>query len=586
MPLKLQEHLIKCRDDFKSFVDDIFLGEKEKNQPFHDELDDLISQDFTSDDPLQKFFSVITMPRDHGKSKHLSVAYPLWKIAKNHDLKILAISRAAGITEAFLSEIVSNVERNDKYKEWAKFIDPEGNGVIPRTKLGQKRSDDWSGSSITIERETHSKDPTICATGLFGQILSRRADIVILDDVVDQSNSMTELQRRKVIDWIETTVIPVLVPGGVLIYLGNTWHTEDVVSKFMVDPRFQVTKRLGAIVHEADRQDLWQQWASIMLNITIQPRLRKAAADDFYNKNKIEMDKGAETLWPSRYPYSNLYFMRLLNPYMFSRMYQCDPSNRPDQVIKDEWIDKALAKGRKLRFQDMPHPLNHVEVSAGGMDLAISQEEAADDTALVYLDVIRHGYDGVEDGDYLIRQIHRGHFTPNEQRQVAKTGWASHGLQTIRVESVGYQKSLVIDLANDSVPVRAYNTGSEKFDPEIGINSFAVVMELGKVVIPSDPTDARTIELASKLSNEMRAFPDGHTGDSLMALWFAFSEVRELMGDRIIVPGMNAASPINDSPLVQTQEQREPFEKLADKAAVMEQDYERSNFQRMMRSRR
>jgi hypothetical protein len=297
------------------------------------------------------------------------------------------------------------------------------------------------------------------------------------------------------------------------------------------------------------------------------------------------MDKGAEVLWKERYPYSDLYFMRMLNPYMFARMYQCDPTNRPDQVIKDEWIDAALKKGKHLKFQDFPHPDNKVEVSAGGMDLAISQEEMADDTALVYLDVIREGYNGVEDGDYLIRQIHRGHYTPNEQRQIAKTAWATHGMQTIRVESNSYQKSLTIDLANESVPVRAYNTGGEKFDPEIGINSLAVIMELGKMVIPSDPTDARTLDLASKLTNEMRAFPDGHTGDSLMALWFAFSEIRELMGTRVIVPG-TTLSTLKDSPPVETAEQRAPMEKEADKAAIMEQEYERSNFQRLMRSRR
>ena len=37
----------------------------------------------------------------------------------------------------------------------------------------------------------------------------------------------------------------------------------------MQDPRFIVQKRQGAIIREADRQDLWQKWGSIMLNVTI-----------------------------------------------------------------------------------------------------------------------------------------------------------------------------------------------------------------------------------------------------------------------------------------------------------------------------
>ena len=583
---KLDAYTRLISDKFRIFVRDI-LGLD--NQPFHDEIDDEIAQELSTESAgfqmIQRFFSVLTFPRDHGKSKHLSVAYPLWRLGKNHNLRILIISRTAGIAESFLSEIVSNIERNDKYKAWARRIDPTGQGVIPRLKAGRKTQEDWSGSSITIDREdVGMKDPTIAATGLFGQILSRRADIILLDDVVDQQNSETEHQRNKVKDWIETTVLPVLVPGGTLIYLGNTWHQDDVVSKFLNDPRFIVQKRQGAILKEAERQDLWQQWGAIMVNITIPPKERFRQAQEFYNAHKADMDKGAEVLWPERYPYSRLYFERLLNPYVFARMYQCDPSNRPNQKIKDEWIQAAMEKGKHLRFQDMPHDKNYLEVSAGGMDLAISQEESADDTALVYLDLVRDGYDGVQSGDYIVRQIHRGHLTPNEQRGYAKTAWAVHGLQTIRVESVGYQKSLAIDLSEDGVPVTAYHTGGEKMDPEIGVNSLAVIMELGKMVIPSDPTDPRTVMLANQLANEMRAFPDGHTGDALMALWFAFSEIRELVGSRILVPGTQLST-LKDSPPLETPEQRVEGEKKADIALTLEQEAERSEFKRLMNRR-
>lgn len=556
------------------------------NEPFHEDLDDDISQRFSPLDAaykmIKRFFAVITYPRDHGKSKHLSVAYPLWRIAKNHNLRILLISRTANVAESFLSEIVSNIERNQKYGDWARAIDPMGDGVLPRKKASRNQTEDWSGKSITIEREdVGMKDPTIAATGLFGQILSRRADIILLDDVVDQQNSATELQRKKVIDWIETTVLPVLVPGGTLIYLGNTWHQDDVVSKFMQDPRFIVQKRQGAIIQEADRQDLWQKWGSIMLNITIPPKIRFQQATDYYDANREEMDKGSQVLWSERYPYSRLYLERLLNPYVFARMYQCDPSNRPNQVIKDEWIERALAKGKHLRMQDQPHEKNFLEVSAAGMDLAISLEEAADDTALVYMDLVRQGYDGVDDGDYLIRQIHRGKFTPVEQREKPKIAWQDHGMQVIRVESNNYQQVLSIDLASSGVPVRSYHTGKEKFDPEIGINSFAVAMQNGKVVIPSDPTDPRTIMLASQLANEMRSFPDGHTGDGLMATWFAFSEIRELMGSRVTFP-QSSLSLLKDPPPMKTVEQRLELEKKADVELITMQMKERSNHDRMM----
>lgn len=903
-PERLNELNELCKNDFKSFVQEIVGLD---NQPFHDELDDDIAQEFNPDSPIyqmvQRFFACITYPREHGKSTHLSIAYPLWRIAKNHDIRILSISRTANIAESFLSQVVSNVERNLKYREWAKAIDTDNIGVVPRLKKGRRQTEDWSGKSITIERpDMNMKDPTIAATGLFGQILSRRADIIILDDVVDQQNSATELQRKKVIDWIETTVIPVLVPGGTFIYLGNTWHMDDAVARFLKDPRFIVQKRKGAIIRDADRKDLWEEWGSKMLDITRQPKERVADAMNFYKERKNEMDAGAEVLWKERLPYSRLYLERLINPYVFARMYQCftpdtlvrvesglkqikdvrvgelvlthkgrlmpvlktiknkgngamlsikvegfsdsirvtnehpiftprgwkkagelsvgdkvlgcaeeisngfrisverariygwylaegsigvhgrvvtfslatkeknninelsqalqkegfahrndlmknestctnihvnskeladelvalfgkaktkhlpsivlgmshetreemllsylkgdghrqgldswrtssvcidlvdgiariaesigwrvskrfyrqrmnsticgrviktngydhvlnlyrnerenlthkiksikkiyyydtlynlevavdnsyslahfavhncDPSERPDQVIKNEWIERALMKGQHLRFQNTPHPRNVLEVSAAGMDLAISQKESADDTSVSYLDLVRYGYDGVDNGDFILRQIHRGHFTPNEQRKYAKQATNEHGMSTIRVESVGYQEALVIDLADEAVPVRSYNTGREKFDPEIGINSLALLMELGKLVIPSDPTDPRTIMLAAQLANEMRAYsadPTAHTGDGLMSLWFAYSEIRTLLGSRIIVP-KSATMEIKDSQPIETPEQRAPLEKKADDVMRMEQEAERANFQRLMRDR-
>lgn len=567
---------------FRYFIRDIIGLD---NEAFHDSLDNDISQEFDASSPafqmIKRFFAVFTYPRDHGKSTHLSIGYPLWRIAKNHNLRILLISRTGGIAESFLSSMVSNIERNEKFKEWAKAIDPTGEGVIPRMKKERKQTEDWSGKSITIERDdTSLKDPTIAATGLFGQILSRRADIVILDDVVDQQNSATEDQRKKVIDWVETTVLPVLVPGGTLLCLGNTWHQDDLVSRFMKDPRFLVQKKHGAIISEAVHSELWQQYGSILLNITIDPLERFAQANRFYDEHKAEMDEGTKVLWPERYPYARLYFERLLNPYVFARMYQCDPSDRPDQVIKDAWIEAALNKGKHLRFQNQPHPKNYIEVSAAGMDLAIGQDEQHDDSALDYLDLIKHGYDGVDDGDFIVRQIHRGHFTPREQREYARVAWSEHGMISIRVESNGYQESLSMDLREAGVPITSYSTGGEKFDPEIGINSLAMVLENGKMVIPYDPTDARTLELATKLANEMRQFPDGHTGDSLMALWFAYSEIRKLMGSKAVFP-RSTMSTVKDSPPVATPQQRMVYEKEADLEMIREQEKQRSGFDRM-----
>ena len=568
MDLVIEKH-------FRYFVSNI-MGLK--NAEFQDDLDNVLA------DPFYRAI-VVAFARDHGKTTHLSIAYPLWEIAKNHNLRILLISSTSGISTSFMTEIVGHIEKNEKYQRWSKVIDPHGKGVVPQFKGKRKSNEKWSGSSIIIDREDlNLKDPTINAIGLFGSILSKRADIIILDDLVNQVNSMTEDQRLKVIDWFYTTILPVLVPGGRVIYLGNTWHQDDLVSRLMKDPAFDYRKKRSAIIKESNHVELWNEWVKILLDESIPTaKERKIKAEEFYIANKMQMDDGVQILWPERYQYKELFLKRFSNPYAFARMYQCDPSNRPNQKIRDEWIEEALRKGKKFRFQRTPHEGLVVNTFCSGLDLAISEKDSADDTALLTLDKILYGnQDTVKDGDFIIRNILRGKFSPNEVRLMLKDHAENDKPNGIRVETVGYQESIKRDMEDMGIQVTGYHTGGEKNDPDIGVNSIAILMELGKIIIPSDPSDPDTVKLALQIANEMRAFPDGHTGDSLMALWFALSEIRDRSGDSIVIPSGKYVK--DKEPLDMTSpENIKAEEKKADLALSLEQQYERSQFQRMMR---
>jgi len=360
-----------------------------------------------------------------------------------------------------------------------------------------------------------------------------------------------------------------------------------LVSRLLNDPQFDYRNRKKAIINESDNPDLWQHWANILLNESKTVEERKEEAAIFYSKNREAMELGTKTLWPERFPYRDLYLMRLSNSYAFSRMYQCDPSNRPDQKFRDEWLEAAVKKGAHLKLQDTPYEGITEDMVADGVDLAISKESHSDDTVVLRMARVKYGDGIVQAGDYIVRQIFRGKFTPNETKELIKKQWYTYKINGIRVESVAFQQSMVIDLGNDGIPVRGYHTGGEKYDPAIGINSLAIIAELGKLVLPYNRSDARTIQLIAQLINEMRAFtPVDHTGDSLMAMWFAFSEIRELTGERYMI-----ASPgelIKDSPaevFSKKPEERKELEKVADTALIAEQEFERTNFNRMMLQR-
>ena len=532
------------------------------NAPFHQRLDDYLSN-YT----YQKL--CVAMPRGFGKSTHLSIAYPLWEIAKNHDVRILLVSNTAETSKSFMSEIIGHIERNPKYQLWAKLIDPKRVGVAPRMRKRKKQEEHWSMNSIVIERDgLKLKDPTIDSIGLMGPVLSKRADIIIVDDLVNQENALTEEQRSKIKDWVYTTLLPVLVPGGRFICLGNTWHADDLMSHLLKDPQFQVKERMGAIIHEATRLDLWDSWANIHLDESLTPEDKEAMATAFLAEHKTDMDTGIEVLWPERFSYADLYLKRIANPYSFARMYQCDPSIRPNQKFLEKDIERALAKGKDLVLQDTPRTEYDAAGTTSGLDLAISQKDSSDDTVLLSLDRVQYGAGDIRTGDFVIRNIERGKPSPGETRQMLIRHDALVKPRGIRVESNGYQEALIRDMGEQYIlPIRAYHTGGEKNDPDIGVHSLAIMFSQGKIVLPFG-NDARTRQFITKLVNELRAYPEGHTGDSLMAFWFAYSEARDAFAHRVLV----ATGPVTP-PLPYP-----PNEDAADQALIAEQEVARSGY--------
>jgi hypothetical protein len=541
----VSEYWNGIRDNFSLFVEEIFGF---KNEPFHNELDDIISN------PNYKK-AVIAAPRGSGKSQHVSFAYPLWEIAKNHNLRILIVSNSSMLAASFVSQILDNISRNQKYQYFAKHVDKNGIGVIPKMRDIVKREEKWSSGGFTIDRDDlNIKEFSVQAVGLFGAILSKRIDIIIADDIVNQQNSETEEQRRKVKDWFYTTILPCLIPGGRVIYAGNCWHPDDLISNLLKDPQFDFRKVLRSIITEPTHRDLWQQWADIRLNETLPPETRNKQATDFYGEHKVEMDDGVQVLWPSRFPYSDLFLMRMANSYSFSRMYQCDISENPNQKIKNEWLELAIKKGENLMLQDESRTNLKMSDTTGGLDLAISLKRGSDDTVLITLDRVEYSEGDIRPHDYVIRNITRGKFTPNQVRDLVREKYLAIGHSNIRVESVAYQQAMVNDLEDLGLPVKGYHTGGEKFDPEIGVYKVARLLERGKLVIPYFKGDSHTVDECSRLLNEMRSWPDGHTGDSLMALWFATSEMDEHFVSSYTIP------PIEDT--LSQEQKTKPREEL------------------------
>lgn len=544
----------RCKEDFNLFVQEV-LGFD--NAPHQVEWCRTLGNEM-----YRKL--VVAAPRGHSKTTTFSVNYPLWEIARNPNIRILLVSNADTQSQSFLREIKGRIERDQEFVDFAGQLKPD-------------RPEKWTDKEIILKRtRTDIKDATISTVSVEGTILAKRADLIICDDLLNFENTRTPEQRQKIHDWLALVLLPVLEPKtGRLVVAGTVWQVGDLMEELLVDPTFDYSKKYQAIVSEPVHKELWEQWCNLF---TEDREDRKARAAEFYALHKEEMDEGVRVLWPERIGYEELYMLRYNDPYAFARAYQNDPASRPSQKIKREWIERALQRGRALKLQDAQFT-EYVELTTEGLDLAISQESMSDDTCKLTLDKLQYDWGENKRGSYIVRNIKRGKMTPGETRAMITTDFYVIRPHGIRVESVQYQEAVVRDLNDTGIPVHGHRTGSEKWDSAVGVNSIANMLEHDMLTLPSDPHDARTKELIGKLVGEMLAFPEGHTGDSLMALWFALLEMMELTGTKYVMPKAGTApGAVNKptEPAPQGTPERKEQEKQADVVLSEAQDLARS----------
>jgi len=160
----------------------------------------------------------IQTAREHGKTTCLAVKYPLWRVGRDPSLRVMIVSKSATLATLVLREIKRNIEGNRRLQSVFPLMRPD----MP-----------WGGGELQVERghEVILKDPTFVGVGLHGSLTGRRADLIIIDDPFDETDVRTELQRKKVEDWVERILVPTLTPSGEIVAVGTPQHDDDYWSK-------------------------------------------------------------------------------------------------------------------------------------------------------------------------------------------------------------------------------------------------------------------------------------------------------------------------------------------------------------------
>lgn len=455
---------------------------------------------------------VLAAPRGHTKSTSFSVNYPLSEIDKNHNIRILMVSNAESQSQSFLREIVGHIERNQMYIDFAGQLKPE----VPEK---------WTAREIIIKRDNLKlKDPTISTVGYGGTILSKRADLIIIDDLLNLENTRTVEQRQKMKEWFHQVLLPVLAPGGRVVFVGTVWHPQDLLLELLDDAGWDYRKKFKAVISWPTKMELWDEWYGIRMEGTDESRDR---ADMFFTSHYKEMHEGVEVMWPEYFTFAMLYLIWRTNRISFEKAYQNNIISREDQKFKEEWLLAALERGKNYRLVKTLTSDQRKEMKSvtGGIDLAAGEDEQDDDNAMATL-----GHRRLDDMVQLLG-LDSGKFTPKEWRKTISERANNFKHDRILVETNGYQVALKRDLDDQNLPIAAYSTGGEKFDPYVGVESLAILFENNRIILPYDKSDPYTIAEVDRLVDELRQFPVGHTGDRAMAFWFAYTAMRDLSGN-------------------------------------------------------
>ncbi len=159
-------------------------------------------------------------PRGHAKTEATSINYVSWLVGNYPDVHVNIVTKTAALSEEILTALMTRFEIHDRYREIFGNLKP-------------KDPKKWTTKRLIVNRHEISKNPTIKATGLMGPITGGRSDLIICDDIIDQENVSTDLQREKVVTWFNKVLLPTLYPWGGVILIGTRWHHADLYSTIL-----------------------------------------------------------------------------------------------------------------------------------------------------------------------------------------------------------------------------------------------------------------------------------------------------------------------------------------------------------------
>jgi len=386
----------------------------------------------TESNDIKKIFIVAF--RGSSKSSIFTMSYPVWAILGKQQKKFVLIICQ---TRTQAKQHMMNLRR-----------ELEGNNLL-KNDLGPFQEDDeWGSVSLVFTRQNARITAASSEQSIRGlRHNQHRPDLIIGDDLEDLASTKTRESRNKTYQWLTGEVIPAGDKDTKLVLIGNLLHEDSLLMR-------------------------------------IKDELNSQKIDGVFKEYPLVCQ--GKISWTGKYPTMKDIEeekRKLGNDFAWEREYMLRIVPSDEQAIHKEWLqywDKLPAKGQKDRYD---YTINYV--TRIGVDLAISQEDSADYTAMV--PALLYG-DGPDTDIYILPGVINRKLTFPSTVDLCKDlkkiydEDIGHYTEFI-IEDVAYQRSLPQQLEREGITeVKTTRPGNQ--DKRTRLVLTAHMIKNGKVKFP------------------------------------------------------------------------------------------------------
>lgn len=378
----------------------------------------------------------------------------------------------------------------------------------------------WTEGEIEIKRPGAIRDPSVIALGMGSNFQGARLSWILADDLLNMENCYTTDARKKTIGEFEGLIESRLEPeDGRCVVCNTPWHREDLTFYLENNNGWPtLTMDIYGFVRISNASAVWMKNE---LPKHFRPSLKQPGK---FRLKAFDPDiEEKQVLFTERYSPLAVKKLRYglngkggISPDKFSKMYLCEPLSDSARRCLPAWVEKCKLVGEKLpKRYDGSNPVYT------GVDLAVGSTRKHDKTVFFTIEAL-------PDGKKKVLDVESGHFTaPQIIEKINEKSVVYNSI--LRVESNNAQK-FIVQMASEIKGLRIQEhttTAINKHHADFGVESIFNEIQNGLWVIPCNENGEPESEVQEWIDQMLNYQPPpAHTGDHLMASWFASEGVR------------------------------------------------------------